>query len=323
MLADTNPAAIASLSHADAFAHLVRKINAQPIETDPFPHIYLEEVFPAGYYRALLERIARVGEFVPTLYPGVAVDLDAKSFKDYGLTCRNFDKDEELACLYALLKSEPFSRLLLDKFSAPESWGARGSAIPAEKHVFFKEGRENFTCVFDLHKDLPGYEISPHPDVPSKIVTFLFYFTPDESLSRFGTKLCRVKPECKATLARATRSKMSSLLVGATRPFVGKSYGLDQKDSWFPWEMFDVVKVAPAKPNSLLVFAPNADSYHAIRMDIPPDHPLRERQTLRGFIRSGKNTDNYVGGYSHGVGRSVLFKMARRFGAHRAAPGNN
>ncbi len=295
-----------------AFDHAVRKIKAQPIETDPFPHIYVEEIFPPAYYRAMLDRIAAVGKFVPTLYPGVAVDLSAKTFRDYGLTCENFEKDEELSCLHHFLKSDEFSRLLLEKFSASDSWGPRGSAIPVEKHAYFKGGQGDFTCVFDLHKDLPGYEISPHPDVTSKIVTFLFYFTPNDDLNRFGTMLCRVKPGCEEKLAHASRSKLSSLLLRATEPFVGKAYGLGQKDKWFPWDLFDVVKVAQAKPNSLLVFAPNSESYHAVRMDIAPDHPLQERQTLRGFIRSGKNSSNYVAGYSHGVGRSVMFNLARR-----------
>lgn len=299
-----------------AFADALRKIDAQPIDADPFPHIYVEEIFPPAYYRALLDRIATFGRFVPTLYPGVAVDLSAKTFHDFGLTCENFEGDAELSRLYAFLKTDKFSRLLLEKFSAPTSWGQRGSAIPPEKHGFFKGGRDDFTCVFDLHKDLPGYEIRPHPDVPSKIITFLFYLTPNDDLKRFGTMLCSMKPDCKAKLAGESRSKLSSLLLRASEPFTG-TYGFGQKDHWFPWDMFDVVRVAEAKPNSLLVFPPNSDSYHAVRMDIAPDHPLQERQTLRGFIRTGKDSSNYVSGYSHGLGRSMMFYLARGMGSFR------
>ena len=125
-------------------------------------------------YRALLQRIAAVGRFVPTLYPGVGVDLSAKTFRDYGLTCENFAADDELAPLHAFLKSNRFARTLLEKFSAPDSWSGHGSAIPAEKHAHFADGRDDFACVFDLHKDLPGYEITPHADVTSKTSRFCF-----------------------------------------------------------------------------------------------------------------------------------------------------
>lgn len=298
------------VTHQDPFAHVLTRIAAAPIEREPFPHIYVDGIFPADYYRWLLARIDAVGTFVPTLYPGVGVDLASKSYRDFGLTCSNFAADPELARLHAFLKSDGFSRLLLDKFAAPDSWGARGSAIPPEKHAYFANGRTDYTCVFDLHKDLPGYEISPHPDVPTKIVTFLFYLTPNDHLSNYGTMLCTPKPGYRP---ERTAHPLAKLIRRLSRPLVGKHYGFGQRDEWHPWEKFDVAKMAPARPNALLVFAPNAVSYHAVRMNIPADSPLRERQTLRGFIRSGKNTGNYVSGYSHRFGRRLAFGVARLF----------
>ena len=79
------------------------------------------------------------------------------------------------------------------------------------------------------------------------------------------------------------------MVLRASRVFVGDYYGLTQKDPWLSWDKFEIVKTAEAKPNSLFVFAPNSRSFHAVRMDIPRDHPVQERQTLRGFIRSGKD----------------------------------
>jgi hypothetical protein len=307
------------LARSEAFAHIVDKIESEPIDQNPFPHVHIEDVFPTHYYQALLARIAAVGRFVPTLYPGVGVDLAAKSFRDYGLTCENFAADEELSELHGFLKSDQFSRLLLAKFSAPDSWGERGSAIPADKHSHFESGRDDFACVFDLHKDLPGYEITPHADHSSKIVTFLFYFTPDESMNRFGTMLCRMKSDARAEATPPSRSVLSKLVLRVSRAFIGENYGLAQKDAWLPWERFEVVKTAQAKPNSLLVFAPNSHSFHSVRMDIPPDHPLQERQTLRGFIRGGKNSSNYKVGYSRGLGRKLVFGVARRLSPLRKA----
>ena len=198
-----------------AFTRVLDGIRSKPIDQSPFPHIYIEEIFPPDYYRALLQRIAAVGRFVPTLYPGVGVDLSAKTFRDYGLTCENFAADDELAPLHAFLKSNRFARTLLEKFSASNSWSGHGSAIPAEKHAHFADGRDDFACVFDLHKDLPGYEITPHADVTSKIITFLFYFTLDESINKFGTLLCRVRPGSSVEPAPVRRS--SAVVDGAAR----------------------------------------------------------------------------------------------------------
>ena len=46
---------------------------------------------------------------------------------------------------------EAFARALLDKFSAPNSSPARGSAIPSDKHSYFTDGRKDFASVLDLH----------------------------------------------------------------------------------------------------------------------------------------------------------------------------
>lgn len=302
--------------HDLAFSKVMEEIVAEPIATEPFPHIYIQDIFPASYYRQLLNRIDVVGNFVPVVYPGVGVDLEAKNFREYGLTCDNFREDKQLSRLHTFLESEQFARLLLSKFAATDSWGERGSAIPEEKNKYFREGRSNFTTVFDLHKDLAGYEISPHPDTPSKIITFLFYLTPNDHLRNFGTFLCTPKPEKKADLALEPRSRISSLVLKISHSLTGK-YGLGQRKEWFPWEFFDIAKVAEARPNSLLVFAPNCDSFHAVRMNIPIDNPLQERLTLRGFIRSGKDASNYIGEYPHGLGRKIMFHIARATGLLR------
>lgn len=57
------------------FTEVVRRIEQAPIILEPFPHIYIAGIFPEAYYHSLLARIDAVGNFVPTLYPGVGVDL--------------------------------------------------------------------------------------------------------------------------------------------------------------------------------------------------------------------------------------------------------
>lgn len=300
-------------AEAAAYSQAIDHITDAPIRRDPFPHLYIRDIFPSAYYSSLLQRIESAGKFVPTVYPGVGVDLKASNFKDHGLTCGNLDTDPRLSTFHAFLKSERFTRALLDKFSAPES-GVGGPAIPVQKHNYFVDAQD-ISTVFDLHKDLAGYEISPHPDVPSKIVTFLLYLTPDDSLREFGTLFCTPKAGASSMKKQAKNfgSKVSRALFNKTVEMTGP-YGLTQREGWLPWEDFDVAAVAEAWPNSFLAFAPNERSYHAVRMNIPPDRPVQERLTLRGFIRSSQDARNWRAEHKNTFRRRTAFRIARILG---------
>ncbi|MBT4044827.1 MAG: hypothetical protein HOK21_25435 [Rhodospirillaceae bacterium] len=211
-----------------------------------------------------------------------------------------------LAAFLLEMESGRFSKALIEKFAAPNSWTGKGSAIPKEKFRFTEN--EDYNTVFDLHKDLPGYEITPHPDVASKIVTFLFYFTTDSSIAKHGTALCKPKDPDWVD----DRSVPKSLPLRALLDrFLINGYGPYQKDAWHPWEDFDIVKVAEAHPNSFLSFAPNFSSYHGVRLDIRKDNPIQERLTLRGFIRAGSNSTNYMHDYGNGIMRRAFFRFSR------------
>jgi hypothetical protein len=78
------------------------------------------------------------------------------------------------------------------------------------------------------------------------------------------------------------------------RSTLGSTLGVGEQQHWLPWSLVDVVKVAPALPNCFMAFPPNATSYHAVRLDIPPSAKKQERPVIRGFIRSGSNMRNWI-----------------------------
>ena len=290
------------------FADILERIRRAPVLADPFPHIQVMDVFPPRYYTALLDYISANGIFVPAMYPGVAVDLQAVNFHDHGFICANFADARGLAPVCRVLRSEPFARALLDKFSDSQTGCA--SAIPPEKHKYFCGGASDFTTVADLYRDLPGYEISPHADEPTKIVTFLLYFTPDASLRQFGTMLCRPKAASDPS-EHHRAAPTGGLLKKLIKRYFG-IYGFFQRDYWHPWERFDIVKTAEAVPNSFFAFAPNQDSFHAVRMNLPADSALQERLNVRGFVRAGRNASNYTTPYTNRRQRKIAFWLARR-----------
>jgi hypothetical protein len=191
----------------------------------------------------------------------------------------------------------------LAKFATPLPNGT--VPIPTTKHRFFAGDARDFTTVFDLQVDLPGYAIPPHPDVPEKIVTFQLYLSADSSLAEFGTHLCEPIDDRvtrgRSRVARTVGHAVARLLSADSKLFrwlersgFGAWSGLGSNQNWLPWSWFRTAKIAKALPNHFLAFAPNAMSYHAVDLDIPPDYSSAERPVIRGFIRAGKNTKNWI-----------------------------
>ncbi|MDE5081127.1 MAG: hypothetical protein O4859_07310 [Trichodesmium sp. St18_bin1] len=74
---------------------------------------------------------------------------------------------------------------------------------------------------------------------------------------------------------------------------IGFWLGINHKN-WFPWGFFNVAKTIPALPNYFMAFAPNQNTYHAVSLDIPIENKEQERRVIRGFIRSGSNSKNWI-----------------------------
>lgn len=261
---------------------LLRRLREAPLLQEPFPHMYVEGLLPAAVYAQVLAAIPGAAAFSKVVYPGVgrgAPALQARGHRekieDHGLALPQSGQASALAELTGFFAGDGFRDTLLGRFSAADSWPGHGPAIPPFKHVHFEDGAADVTTVFDIHKDLPGFELSPHRDVDEKVLTFLYYLEPDDLLADWGTLLCRPKP-------------------GLSYEDVEASPGTPGRPHAKDWALFDVTKTARAAPNNLLVFAPNRASFHAVRFDVPEDFPRRERTVLRGFVRSGRNQRNFI-----------------------------
>jgi hypothetical protein len=286
--------------------YMLHKLEQAEIITEPFPHIIVDQLFPESFFESLVKNFPDRSHFRKVFYPGTGYGKRDSRYQDYGLACADLSKHAYFRDVHDLFKSEPFSRLLLTKFSQSLQNGS--TPIPSEKHHFFRDGASNYTPVFDLQIDFPGYELPPHPDVPEKIVTFQFFLTADDMLRKYGTLLCKPK-NGKATVDRSRIASMTGLFLDKSarvlllhrsglyrrlvQSKVGLWFGVGATRNWLPWGLFDVVKVAPALPNCFMAFAPNDRSYHAARMDVPADIQ-QERRVIRGFIRSGENTKNWI-----------------------------
>ena len=210
------------------YEYIKNRILDAHIFEEPYPHILIENVFPVDFYKKLLDNIPHIDDFTPKpKYPGKETltlenlePLDDTK-KDFWVTINNW------------LKSDDFANFLLNKFSIK------------------KTGKSNFF----LHKDLSNYEVTPHTDVKSKLVTYLFYLPKDDSLREMGT-IMLIPKNGKIQHDRTQHQR---------------------------WEDFDIVKQVEYLPNSFLAFTPNDNSYHAVKINFP-ENVRKERDTIRGFV---------------------------------------
>ena len=121
-------------------------------------------------------------------------------------------------------------------------------------------------CHYDagIQKYLDGYEISPHPDVRRKALTYMVNINPNPTSNseQHHTSYLRFKPEWK---------------------FVEQYWvGNEKMDRcWVPWSWCEIVKQQTAN-NSLVAFSPKNDTLHAVKAGY--DHLSHQRTQLYGNL---------------------------------------
>ena len=179
---------------------------------------------------------------------------------------------------------------------------------PQSKKQYFADGATDFNPVCNLHIDLPGYEIPPHRDITTKVVTYQHYLVSDDSLQDYGTIFC--KPRNGVETAKRSRTaqrvgrcvKAAAKLTATTnspayRRLAETRFALWSgmaQAHWLPWSLFEDVKVTPALPNHFMAFAPGPRTYHGVRFNPPSGTATREGRVMRGFILAGSDAKNWV-----------------------------
>jgi hypothetical protein len=138
--------------------HVIYRLRNAQIMQYPFPHFYVEEVFPWDFYGDMLDALPREGGFEPL---------------------GNLKHREVL--------SKPLE--MIQQFDTPY-FGTQMIQLFGP-HVFFERyphtGRPNFTQEFRFIRDEEGYSIGPHTDTPRKVLSLLFYLPEFQDHSDCGT----------------------------------------------------------------------------------------------------------------------------------------
>lgn len=210
-------------------AHFINRLSAAEVVLEPYPHYYLENVFPVDYYQALLKHLP-ASTVYQNLFEVTDYKLDHFRHRDQ----RNLDDGWTNSLTVAL---KEFWDSFNEWFLGPELAQAVLASFTAPLRARF--GNEPWPAVSvesQLIRHRAGYFLGPHSDLHTKLVVLLVYLAPDESAAHLGTSLYRPKDPsftCPNSLH-------------------------------YPFDDFVRAATAPYKPNSLLAFLRSDISFHGV-----------------------------------------------------------
>lgn len=213
----------------DVSLHVLYQIANAPIRMFPFPHVYVENVFPPDYYREMrarlpskeafrtLNALGRVGEDYPE--SRLVLPVTPGHLERAAESVRGF-----WSLLAEWMLGGNFGRMMVGKFG--EFIGQRLGDL----------GQARFHDEALLVQDYTTYALGPHTDSPAKVLSFLFYLPADDSQPHLGTSLYVPRdPEFLCT-------------GGPHHPF----------------ESFRRVCTLPYLPNALLAFPKGSNTFHGV-----------------------------------------------------------
>ena len=243
--------ALKRIDHARVPAHVRAVVAAAPMESDPCPHIVLEDLLPDDAYDALVAAIPP-----PLFFEHLAVkrqDLEIPFTFAPRYQREVWQRFQEHIVMNALLPalSNKF-RDSLDLLVRTHWAGVFDSMADAGIRL-----RAGATRVM---RRRPGYEIKPHRDPRWAFLTCILYLTKRDDRQLYGTQLCRLQHEQEFS----SRSPL-----------------------WIDEREVEVVREVPGRPNSAVVFLNSTGAHRAsIPADAPPETDRYIYQVQMGPERS-------------------------------------
>lgn len=257
------------------FDYIIEKIKKSKIIYEPFPHLDIKNFLTKEHleiiindkqihfeeknshdeiYKELINNGWKIQNF-----PGCISDWELykkyiKSDNNYfsnnpveniGITFRlHYYKNEIIKRLLEFMNSNEFHKTLKEKFNIIE----------------------NTTIISAIQKNLTGYEISPHPDIREKCLTYLLNINNNSEIENLdcNTHLLEFKDEYK---------------------YIGDYWKKNKHENrcWVPWEWCNTIKKM-SENNSMLIFHPddNPPTLHAIRLNY--NHLKYQRTQIYGNL---------------------------------------
>lgn len=259
------------------FQYISQKILDAPFNTDPFRHILIEDFLSKEHLSAIVEDqqvhfreandtrdllgLLAENHYKVQNFPGCTNDVNeylwryennsfpsgrkGQPVEAYGITFRLSKHNNPLIeKLVTYMNGEEFKSALETKFNI----GAQTNIITA------------------IQKNLSHYEISPHPDIREKALTYLLNINKNSAIDDLPvhTHLLKFKKEWEFI------------------PEFWKN-NLQKNRCWVPWDWCET-RVVTNKNNSIVLFSPSIDTLHGVKMAY--DHTKFQRTQLYGNLMS-------------------------------------
>jgi hypothetical protein len=221
---------------AHAEMHVSYSIRNAPIREFPFPHCYIQDVFPAGYYQQIQQHLPDRAFLISNGDAGRGAQLKERFvFELKAQYLRTLPESDKAfwADFARWMLGDRFRSCVLGKFGdVIERRFERIEDVEFESDAVLVEDRTNHCMV-------------PHSDHPRKAVSMLFYLPKDCSQAHLGTAIYLPKDP-------------SFVCPGGPH---------------HPVDGFDLLATLPFLPNSLFMFAKTDNSFHGV--EPVADHDCR------------------------------------------------
>jgi len=255
------------------FSYLIDKISNTKFETTPFKHLEINNFFKEEHFNEIINqkeinfpKFKDDNDLITYLennnYQSIEFPGCITSAKDYIKWHKNklgkilnVSSTEGFGMTYRLIN--PISKIIIDLNNFFKSYEFRD--ILSKK---FNINLDEVTFDQGIQKYLDGYEISPHPDIRLKAVTFMININPEKKseINNHHTHYMTIKKNYKYI-----------------QEYWEGNQDVDR--CWLPWDWCETFKEQKLN-NSIVIFAPNNESFHAVKANY--NHLLYQRTQMYG-----------------------------------------
>ena len=260
--------------------HVIYKIANTPIRTYPYPHIYVENVFPEDFYAQLRANWPDPKAFTSLadtgrVYTGTYVERFVVPFKVPDIAKLSGDRRGFWNEFGNWFMADRFRETMIAKFHsyAQQRFG------DGLKHCRFETDSL-------IVRDKTNFSIGPHSDAQHRLLSMLFYCPDDTSMSHLGTSIyVPLDPDFRC----------------AGGPH-------------YPHKKFRKVITMEYKPNSLFAFFKTDNSFHGVE---PIKDEQVERDMLLYDVRVFDPRESKAANNTRSLSGFGLRMLARLFGSKK------
>jgi len=257
----------------DEFGYIIDKIRSAKFTLSPFKFIQINNFLSGEHFNQIIsapeinrpvfsDTASLINDLQQTGYKVQGFPGCSSSIKEY-LSCyksNNWPVDKNLLAGFGLtFRMEHYKTPLLEKFVDFLN-SVKFKTTLEEK---FGITRSNYVETA-IQKYLHGYEISPHPDIRQKCLTYMLNINTSNESEQIPihTYLLKFKPE---------------------RQYIYDfwKYNTEVDRCWVPWDWCESNFEANAN-NSIVIFSPSDDTLHAVKLRY--DHLKFQRTQVYGNL---------------------------------------